>query len=149
MRINLPPHSVLCGRIFASDYKCILEGVALCKKIGAPAYVITLNDRYLGSKEYKAVDLIAQAYLMTWADLRTWISFRVALCARVAWPLCQRSVDPCANRRRRTKKGATGELFRPYRKIGLVLQGNPLAPTGESAMVLRCGQHGSRLLASF
>ena len=117
MRVNLSPHSVLCRRIFASDYKCILEGVALCKKIGAPAYVITLNDRYLGSKEYKAVDLIAQAYLRTWADLRTWISFRVALCARVAWPLCQRSVDPCANRRQRTGKR---------------LQENCLGPIGKS-----------------
>ena len=29
-------------------------------------------------------------------------------------------------------KGATGESLRPYRKIGLVLQGNPLSPTGKS-----------------
>ena len=59
--------------------KCILEGAALCKKIGSPAYdtwieaMITLNDRYTASKEYKAVDLIAQAHPRTWADLCTWI----------------------------------------------------------------------------
>ena len=35
--------------------------------------MIALNDRYPGSKEYKAVDLIAQAHPRTWADLCTWI----------------------------------------------------------------------------
>ena len=79
MRVNPPPHSILCGRIFASAYKCILEGAALCKKIGSPAYdtwieaMITLNDRYEGATPYKAVDLIAQAHPRTWADLCTWI----------------------------------------------------------------------------
>ena len=35
--------------------------------------MIALNDRYPGSKEYKAVDLIAEAHPRTWADLCTWI----------------------------------------------------------------------------
>ena len=56
------------------------------------------------------------------------------------------------------QKGATGESLRPYRKIGLVLQKNPLAPTGKSlrgyrrisfgaeawsALMLRHGQYRS------
>ena len=49
---------------------------------------------------------------------------RLALVPKVSRPLRK---PPPENR-----KEATGELFRPYRKIGLVLQGNPLAPTGES-----------------
>ena len=57
----------------------ILEGAALCKKIGSPAYdtwieaMITLNDRYKGATPYKAVDLIAKAYPRMWADLCAFI----------------------------------------------------------------------------
>ena len=59
--------------------KYILEGAALCKRIGSPAYdtwieaMITLNDRYEGATPYKAVDLIASAHPRTWADLCTFI----------------------------------------------------------------------------
>ena len=57
----------------------ILEGAALCKRIGSPAYdtwieaLVKLNDAYIGSKPYSAVDLIASAYPRTWADLCTFI----------------------------------------------------------------------------
>ena len=59
--------------------KYILEGAALCKRIGSPAYdtwieaMITLNDRYQGATPYKAVDLIAKAYPRMWADLCAFI----------------------------------------------------------------------------
>ena len=59
--------------------KYILEGAALCKKIGSPAYdtwieaMVRLNDTYIGSKPYNAVDLIDKAYPRTWADLCTFI----------------------------------------------------------------------------
>ena len=52
--------------------KYILEGAALCKKIGSPAYdtwieaMVRLNDTYIGSKPYNAVDLIDKAYSRTW-----------------------------------------------------------------------------------
>ena len=45
---------------------------ALCKKIDSPAYdmwieaLVKLNDTYIGSKPYNAVDLIDRAYSRTW-----------------------------------------------------------------------------------
>ena len=57
----------------------ILEGAALCKRIDSPAYdmwieaLVKLNDTYIGSKPYNAVDLIDKAYSRTWGDLCSWI----------------------------------------------------------------------------
>ena len=57
----------------------ILEGAALCKRIDSPAYdtwieaLVKLNDAYIGSKPYSAVDLIDKAYSRTWGDLCSWI----------------------------------------------------------------------------
>ena len=52
---------------------------ALCKRIGSPAYdmwieaLVKLNDTYIGSKQYNAVDLIASAHPRTWGDLCAFI----------------------------------------------------------------------------
>jgi hypothetical protein len=35
--------------------------------------VVMLKDEYRGSKNYKSVDLVAEAYALTWGDVRTWI----------------------------------------------------------------------------
>lgn len=57
----------------------ILEGAALSSRIGSPAYdkwvdaLVMLKDEYDGSKNYKSVDLVAEAYARTWGDVRTWI----------------------------------------------------------------------------
>lgn len=57
----------------------ILEGAALAKRVGSPAYdkwvdaLVMLNDVYHCSQNYKAIDLIAEAYARTWGDVRTWI----------------------------------------------------------------------------
>ena len=53
----------------------ILEGAALCKRIDSPAYdawieaLVKLNDTYIGSKPYSAVDLIDKAYSRTCGGL--------------------------------------------------------------------------------
>ena len=55
------------------------KGAAICKKIGSPAYdtwieaLVKLNDTYIGSKPYNAVDLIDKAYSRTLEDLCSWI----------------------------------------------------------------------------
>ena len=55
------------------------KGAAICKKIGSPAYdtwieaLVKLNDTYIGSKPYNAVDLIDKAYSRTLEDLCCWI----------------------------------------------------------------------------
>lgn len=60
----------------------ILEGAALAKRIGSPAYdkwvdaLVMLKDEYNGSKNYKSVDLVAEAYARTWGDVRTWIHIK-------------------------------------------------------------------------
>ena len=52
---------------------------ALCKRIDSPAYdmwieaLVKLNDTYIGSKPYNAVDLIDKAYSRTWGDVCSWI----------------------------------------------------------------------------
>ena len=51
----------------------------LCKRIDSPAYdiwieaLVKLNDTYIGSKPYNAVDLIDKAYSRTVGDLCSWI----------------------------------------------------------------------------
>ena len=60
----------------------ILEGAALAKRVGSPAYdkwvdaLVMLNDVYHCSQNYKAIDLIAEAYARTWGDVRTWIHIK-------------------------------------------------------------------------
>lgn len=57
----------------------ILEGAALAKRVGSPAYdkwvdaLVMLKDEYNGSKNYKSVDLVAEAYARTWGDVHAWI----------------------------------------------------------------------------
>lgn len=57
----------------------ILEGAALAKRVGSSAYdkwvdaLVMLNDVYYCSENYKAVDLIAEAYARTWGDFHVWI----------------------------------------------------------------------------
>ena len=61
----------------------------------------------------------------------------------------QKSVSPrtkpaphyCKPPPQENRKGATGESFRPYRKIAWGLQENCLGGTGEPATVLRYGRH--------
>ena len=124
--------------------KYILEGAALCKRIGSPAYdtwieaMITLNDRYQGATPYKAVDLIAKAYPRTWADLCTWISSRRRIDGAISGKSTlhragfRGSLDPSGQGRvtlvpkvsrplrkppPKNRLGATGESFRSYRRI--------------------------------
>ena len=64
--------------------KVILEGASLAKQIGSPAYdtwieaLVQLKELFFVSENYKAVDLIAQAYPRTWGDLCTWIYMKEA-----------------------------------------------------------------------
>ena len=55
-----------------------------------------------------------------------------ALCAKERLTLVLKVRRPLRKPPPENQKGATGKSFRDYRKIGLVLQGNPLAPTGKS-----------------
>jgi hypothetical protein len=35
--------------------------------------VVMLKDEYRGSKNYKSIDLVAEAYARTWGDVHAWI----------------------------------------------------------------------------